>query len=233
MEKGFDDSEIVIVLATKNEEGGVGPTIEEIRQVLRNAHLLVVDGHSTDKTVMIAKDLGANIIIQDGKGKGQAIGQCMKQMDPKCKYVVFIDADFTYPAAYIPQMIEILEQNPDVGMVIGNRFGKDVNFGLVSSNVFYIGNRFLALAQHLVNGIDLQDPLSGLRVLRSELITRWEPKSQHFDVEAEMNYFVERKGYGIEEIPIEYRTRLGEKKLKLRHGVMILRRILSESLISQ
>ena len=130
-------------------------------------------------------------------------------------------------------MIEILEQNPDVGMVIGNRFGKDVNFGLVSSNVFYIGNRFLALAQHLVNGIDLQDPLSGLRVLRSELITRWEPKSQHFDVEAEMNYFVERKGYGIEEIPIEYRTRLGEKKLKLRHGVMILRRILSESLISQ
>lgn len=233
MENELDNSDVVIVLTTLNEEIGIGPTIDEIRQILGNPRLLVVDGHSIDKTVPIAKDMGAEIIIQDGKGKGQAIGQCIKEMNQRCKYVVFIDADFTYPAKYIPHMIEILKQNRDVGMVIGNRFGKDADFSVVSSSVFYIGNRFLALAQHLVNGIDLQDPLSGLRALRSDVIAGWEPKSQHFDVEAEMNYLVERKGYGIEEIPITYRPRLGEKKLKMRHGVMILRRILSESLTSQ
>jgi hypothetical protein len=49
-------------------------------------------------------------------------------------------------------------------------------------------------------------------------------------VEAEMNYFVERAGYRIVEIPIEYRNRLGEKKLKLRHGFAILKRIIAESM---
>ncbi len=167
MEKKYDCSDVVVVLTTLNEEIGIGPTIEEIRRVLGNPRLLVVDGHSVDKTVTIAKDLGADIIIQDGKGKGQAIGQCIKQMNLRGKCVVFIDADFTYPAMYIPPMIEILERNPKVGMVIGNRFGNDADFSLVSSNVFYVGNRFLALAQHLVNGIKLEDPLSGLRVVKT------------------------------------------------------------------
>jgi hypothetical protein len=57
----------------------------------------------------------------------------------------------------------------------------------------------------------------------------WKPNSKGFDVEAEMNYLVRRKGYQIVEIPIEYKLRLGEKKLKLRHGFVILKRIMAES----
>jgi hypothetical protein len=45
-----------------------------------------------------------------------------------------------------------------------------------------------------------------------------------------MNSLVDRKGYRIVEIPIDYRNRLGEKKLKLRHGLGIMKRILTESL---
>jgi hypothetical protein len=41
---------------------------------------------------------------------------------------------------------------------------------------------------------------------------------------------VERQGYGIVEIPISYRPRLGEKKLKPKHGVTILKRILAETM---
>jgi len=41
---------------------------------------------------------------------------------------------------------------------------------------------------------------------------------------------VEKKGFTISEIPIYYRKRLGEKKLKLRHGFSILRRIFAENL---
>jgi hypothetical protein len=40
---------------------------------------------------------------------------------------------------------------------------------------------------------------------------------------------VEREGFGIAEIPIEYRERLGEKKLGVRHGTEILKRIMSEA----
>jgi hypothetical protein len=42
--------------------------------------------------------------------------------------------------------------------------------------------------------------------------------------------FVQKQGYAIREILINYRARLGEKKLKARHGFTILRRILRDSL---
>ena len=57
--------------------------------------------------------------------------------------------------------------------------------------------------------------MSGLRVVRSDVLEGWRPKSKGFDVEAEMNALVERRGYQIIEVPIDYRDRLGEKKLKL------------------
>jgi dolichol-phosphate mannosyltransferase len=140
-----------------------------------------------------------------------------------------IDADFTYPAKYIPKMIQALENDPSIGMVIGNRFNEEFSFREASNSAFYTGNRILAFAQHLVNGIKLADPLSGLRVARWDIMKGWSPKSDGFDIEAEMNYLVERSKYRMIEIPIEYRPRLGEKKLKLRDGLVILKRMLSES----
>lgn len=224
------NSAVAIVVATLNEEEGIGPTLEELMRVLNDPYVLVVDGASIDWTVEIAEKMGADVILQEGKGKGQAIGQSIEHLNSNAKYVVFIDADFTYPAEYIPKMIEVLQNNPNVGMVIGNRFSDEFSFKNAISDVFYIGNRFIAFSQHIFNGIKLSDPLSGLRVVRSEVLKGWKPKSKGFDIEAEMNYYVERKGYRIVEIPIVYRPRLGEKKLQLRHGFTILKRIVSESL---
>jgi len=223
---------IAVVIATLNEEEGVGPTIEEIKKFLDKPQILVVDGWSHDRTVEIAKNMGAEILFQEGMGKGNALGHGIQQLGSNVRYVVFTDADFTYPAEYVPKMIEILEHNPDVGMVIGNRLSKEFSFKDASNSTFYTGNRLLAFAQHVVNGIKLVDPLSGLRVVRWGILKDWRPKSKGFDVEAEMNYRVERSGYKTTEIPIQYRPRLGEKKLKLRHGFLILRRILSESLLT-
>lgn len=226
-----DKRDIVIMIATLNEEKGIGPTIQEVRSFLDDAEILVVDGRSVDKTVEIAKNMGANVILHDRKGKGHAIEQGLRQLNSNARYVVFIDADFTYPAEFIPEMVKIMDQNPGVGMVIGNRFNGEFNFKNAISDAFYLGNRLLAYAQHVFNGVKLFDPLSGLRVVRHEALKAWKPKSEGFDIEAEMNFLVERKGYRIVEIPIRYRQRLGEKKLKLRHGFTILKRILSESLV--
>jgi dolichol-phosphate mannosyltransferase len=223
------DSTISVVIAALNEEAGIGATLEELQQVLNDPHMVVVDGNSVDRTVEIAKNMGADILMQDGTGKGNALFQGFSRLSSKVRYVVFTDADFTYPAEYIPQMVEVLEQNPDVGMVIGNRFDGEYNQKKSATNPFYIGNRMLAFAQHVINGVKLGDPLSGLRIVRSEIIRDWKPRSKGFDVEAEMNAHVEREDYEIVEIPIEYRRRLGKKKLKLRHGLGIMKRILAES----
>ena len=175
--------------------------------------------------------MGADVLLQEGKGKGAAMFQGFRQLSSKFDYVVFTDADFTYPAEFVPRMVEILEQNPEVGMVIGDRFKGDYNISKSVRNPFYLGNKLLALAQYVMNGVKLGDPLSGLRVVRSEVLDGWKPKSKGFDVEAEMNSIVGRRGYKIVEIPIDYRIRLGEKKLKLRDGLGIMKRILAESLI--
>jgi glycosyltransferase involved in cell wall biosynthesis len=187
-----------------------------------------VDGNSVDRTIEIAKNMGADVLLQEGKGKGDAMFQGYRNISSKVPYIVFTDADYTYPAHYIPQMVEILDQNPKVGMVIGDRFKGQVNTSKSLTNPFYVGNRLLALAQLVMNGVKLDDPLSGLRVVRSEVLDGWRPKSKGFDVEAEMNALVERRGYRIVEIPIDYRSRMGEKKLKLRHGLGIMRRIFAE-----
>jgi len=219
---------VSVVIATLNEEEGIGPTLQEMQNVLHDTKFVVVDGNSIDKTIEIAKNMGADVLLQEGKGKGDAISQGFRLYGSKASYVVFTDADYTYPAEYVPKMIEILEQDPKVGMVIGNRF-KSVGVDKSFKKPFYFGNKLLAFAQQVMNGVKLADPLSGLRVVRSEALEGLKLKSKGFDIEAELNAIMGRRGYKIVEIPIEYRSRLGEKKLRMRDGWGIMKRIVAES----
>lgn len=196
---------------------------------LTNYSLLVVDGHSQDKTVHAAKSMGADVLYQDGKGKGDAIYYALRNIASDYDYVVLIDADYTYPAEHISHMIKILEEDPTVGMVCGNRFNSHLHIGAMRDS-FYFGNRLIAFTHNMFNGVTLRDPLTGLRVIRWSIMKNWKPKSAGFDIEVEMNHHVERQGYGIREIEISYRKRVGEKKLKLKHGFPIMKRILLESM---
>ncbi len=217
------------IIAARNEEPGIGLTIAELSDNLSHLRILVVDGHSHDRTVEIAKNCGAEIVFQEGIGKGDAYTQGLAHLDSFVDYIVFIDADYTYPAEYLPRMIDILKRNPRVGMVCGNRIHDKTDKKALLGQ-FHIGNRFLRFAHNLLNGVALADPLTGLRVIRAEVLRDWTIKSKGFDIEVELNKQVERKGYEIVEVPIGYRPRLGEKKLKIRDGLIILKRILIETL---
>jgi dolichol-phosphate mannosyltransferase len=217
-----------VIIAALNEEEGIGLTISELNKTLKKPRILVVDGRSTDRTVEIAKSMGAHVVFQEGLGKGDALAQAIKQSSLEADYVVITDADYTYPAEYVPLMVRILEKNPDVGMVCGNRFNS--NFPLNEmDDILYFGNRLIAFLHNFLNGVSLADPLTGLRVVRAELLRDWKVKSKGFDFEVELNHHVEREGFFIVEIPIEYRVRLGEKKLGVRHGAEILRRIMLDA----
>lgn len=224
--------QVAVVLAALNEEQGIGPTIQEIQGVLGPlASLIVVDGNSDDRTIQIAKNLGADVLLQKGVGKGDAMAQGIQNLNSDNRYVVFTDADYTYPADSIPKMVEVLESSPQIGMVIGDRFKGVQNHDKDSKNIFYIGNQLIATAHYLLNGINLSDPLSGLRVVRTEILRNWKPKSKGFDIEVELNALVDHRGYQIAEVPIDYRLRLGKKKLAPRHGIDIFKRIVSNGLI--
>ena len=68
--------EIVIVIPTLNEEESIGWVLDRIHESLHNKrksyHIVVVDGGSVDKTVLIAQNKGAEVIMQKGKGYGDA-----------------------------------------------------------------------------------------------------------------------------------------------------------------
>ena len=219
---------VQVVITALNEQEGIGPTIAELKDYLPEAKILVVDGNSVDKTALVAKSLGAKIVLQDGRGKGDAFAKALGHIDKDTDYVVVTDADFTYPAKSIPEMIRKLERNPRIGMVCGNRFTEDLD-NRALHDLFYFGNRIIAYTHNLLNGIDMADPLTGLRVVRAMILRNWRMKSKGFDMEVELNHRVEREGFGILEVPIQYRERLGEKKLGAKHGAEILRRIMLET----
>jgi glycosyltransferase involved in cell wall biosynthesis len=216
-----------LVIAALNEAPGIGLTIAEMRDTLGEIPILVVDGKSSDRTVEIAKNLDAKVIYQDGTGKGDALTKAFENADPNIDYIILTDADYTYPAEYVPEMIKMLEENPLIGMVCGNRLNGDVDKKALH-NVFHIGNKMLAWAHKTLNGVSLQDPLTGLRVIRTGILQDWVMKSKGFDIEVELNHLVAQRGFMIKEIPISYRARLGEKKLKVKDGLTILKRILLE-----
>jgi dolichol-phosphate hexosyltransferase len=227
-EEAQRNSKTQVIIAALNEEEGIGLTVTELMDTLDCPHVLVVDGRSTDRTVEIAKNLGADVLSQDGLGKGDAIAKSVANIDPEVDYVVLTDADFTYPAEYVSEMIRILEKNPDVGMVCGNRFNGYEELKALTG-IFYFGNRIIAFTHNLLNGISLVDPLTGQRVVRAGILRNWKVKSKGFDVEVELNHHVERQGFNIVEIPIHYRSRLGKKKLGIKNGVEILKRIILET----
>jgi dolichol-phosphate mannosyltransferase len=228
LKPGLIKSSVEVIIAALNEQDGIYLTIEELKTALKNPRILVVDGNSTDKTVEVAKKLGARVVYQDGQGKGDALAKgiaCLEKVD----YVVITDADFTYPAEHINEMLRILEERPEVGMVCGDRFQTRTD-PKAQRSIFYIGNLLIAFAHNTLNGVQLNDPLTGLRVVRAKLLKDWKIQSKGFDIEVELNHYVERSGCEIVEIPIQYRPRVGEKKLKVRHGAAIFKRIILETL---
>ncbi len=126
-------------------------------------------------------------------------------------------------------MIKFLEENSNVGMVCGNRYNSKLSCA-TGGYALYLGNKIITFFHSKINGVNLTDPLTGLRVIRWSALKDWQPKSKSFDIEVELNDSIEQKKLEIKEIDIEYRQRLGIKKLKVRHGLVIIKRIFKEAL---
>jgi dolichol-phosphate mannosyltransferase len=112
-------------------------------------------------------------------------------------------------------------------MVCGNRFNTEYPLQGMKG-IFQIGNKLIAIVHTLLTSLNLKDPLTGLRVIRADLLINWKPRSKDFDIEVELNNYVLNQGFDIVEVPIFYRPRIGEKKLKVKHGLTIFRRIIDE-----
>lgn len=200
-----------VVIPTLNEAEAIGRVLDEVISAgIPKENILVVDGGSTDGTREIAASKGVKVIVQEGKGKAMAIKTALRFV--RTPYVLFMDGDYTYPAAHICDLVKKLEEEYD--FVIGRRQWNSSSQGLI----YRLGNWALTKLFNTLFGSSLGDVLSGMYAARTDVLREVSFEMSHFSVESEIVAHMVNTGKKVTEIPIRYRKRLGEKKLGLLHG---------------
>lgn len=211
---GFSD--LTVVIPTLNEAEAIGKVIDEVLEIgVPSSNILVVDGGSSDGTVEIARSKGAEVIKQRGRGKADALKTAAEYVSTP--YMLVIDGDYTYPAARIPDLYERAKKGYD--LVVGSR-----RFSRGSQSLVYrLGNRLLTKLFNMLFGSRLTDVLSGMYLVRTRVVRHLLFESEGFGIESEIAAHVVSTTGRVTEVPIEYRKRLGRKKLGVIHGLLILR----------
>jgi glycosyltransferase (TIGR04182 family) len=203
----FED--VCILIPTLNEEETIEQVIKDF-QALGFEKILVIDGHSTDSTSEKARIAGAEVIVQSGAGKGQAMKEAFDLI--KEHFVVLIDGDGTYLPSEVHLLLDpVLNGRAD--HVVGNRFGNLEGGALKLLNMF--GNRIINHFFDIIYGVRLADILSGYRAFTTDAIKSLDLNMPGFEIESEMTIESVKKGLRIIEVPITYRSRTKGTSTKL------------------
>ena len=200
-----------VVIPAFNEEGAVRQTVEDVRSALEPTgapyEIIVVDDGSDDGTGAEAAAAGAVVHynqVNSGYGATLKRGVRAAQHD----YVAILDADGTYPARYLPEMLKMCR---DQDMVVGDRGAAMKNVPLVRRPAKWMLNKFASfLAERRLSDLN-----SGLRVFRkSELIPFLPLLPQSFSFTTTITLCMSANGKRMIYTPIEYGKRVGKSKIR-------------------
>jgi len=206
---------VAAILPAHNEEAGIALTIADVRRLAFACKIAVADNVSTDRTSEVVRGLGIEPLFVADKGKGHAVRAVLAVIN--ADYVFMLDSDHTYPASYIPAMLNLLEN--DYEAVVGNRALVQPD---AMSRMHRWGNRGLSALARTLYWHRIGDLCSGMWGFRGYVAKSLELTSPRFTLEAEIFAEVVGRGYKLAEIPIRYDVRKGgESHLKIRDGVEI------------
>ena len=217
--------DVVVVIPTLNEEKGISPTLNAIRESLEGKFrfkILIVDGLSTDRTVQIAKSMGAKVIKQRRRGYGDALQAGFYFVDTRMKasIIVMMDSDGTYDPKDIVNMVNVINSG-EADFVIGNRFAKMDKKAMTGTN--RIGNKMLSIVARKLLNMKVTDTQCGIRAFRSDLASIFYNISIGMPFATEMLALSNQYHIKIKEIPVSYHERIGDTKLNPLHdGAKIL-----------
>ncbi len=213
---------ISIVIPTLNEEKNLPKVLKDIPKDIYE--VIVVDGHSTDRTVEIAKKFGAKV-ISDDKGKGSALRRGMKTANGDI--VIMMDADCSHKSSEIGLLTEGIKAGFDVCM--GSRF---IQGGGTEDMPWHrkMGNRFFVFLVNLIWKMNYSDLCYGYRSFRKSCIDKLGLKEDGFGIETEISIKAAKKKLRILEVPSYEKARdSGEGRLKtFGDGWKIFKTILRE-----
>ena len=146
---------ITVLICTLNEEENLARVLPKIPEWVYE--VLLVDGHSVDRTVEVAKKIrpDCRILQQPGKGKSDALKYGVEQA--KGDIVITLDADGTTDPEEISNFIEPLLKGYDFAK--GSRFLNGRPAKMPRHRKF--GNWVLATETNLIFGTRYTDVCSG------------------------------------------------------------------------
>jgi glycosyltransferase involved in cell wall biosynthesis len=216
---------VSVVIPTLNEAKNLAHVFARIPTEI--AELIIVDGHSTDGTTELARELwpGVRIVNQSGKGKGDALAAGFWAATGDI--IVMLDADGSTDPAEIPRFVAALLTGADFAK--GTRFmtgGGSADITMIRR----LGNRVLSAIVNRIWSVDYSDLCYGYNAFWRRHLPLVAPDCAGFEVETLMNIRVARSHLRIVEVPSFEADRLhGHSNLHARRdGIRVLRTILAE-----
>jgi glycosyltransferase involved in cell wall biosynthesis len=216
---------ISLVIPTLNEAANLPHVLTRIPSIVDE--VLLVDGHSVDDTISVARAIrpDVRVVLQDGRGKGNALacGFAAASGD----IIVMLDADGSTDPAEIPRFVDALLDGSDFAK--GSRFVS----GGDSSDITPLrsaGNRVLSRTVNLLFRTRYTDLCYGYNAFWRHCLPHMRITCTGFEVETLINVRVARAGLRVTEVAsVEYERIHGESKLNVvRDGARVLRAILGE-----
>jgi glycosyltransferase involved in cell wall biosynthesis len=217
---------VSVVIPTLNEAANL-PHVFARLPLEELFEIIVVDGHSTDDTIAVARELcpAVRVVLQDSKGKGNALacGFAAARGD----IIVMLDADGSTDPQEIPAYVDALYNGADFAK--GSRFTE----GGGSDDITLLrrqGNRFLNGTVNVLFGTRYSDLCYGYNAFWSDVRPTINVDCAGFEVETLINVRVAKAGLSVAEVPsVEHERIHGVSKLHpIRDGLRVLRTILSE-----
>jgi dolichol-phosphate mannosyltransferase len=206
----MDRADVCVVVPTMDEAETIGDVIDEFVAEGFD-RILVIDGGSTDGTRELARDSGAQVVVQSGEGKGQAVREAVRDY-VDTPYVLLLDGDGTYRAADADAMLAPLDDGAE--HVIGDRFA-DMHPDAMS-RLNALGNRLINRSFGFIHGPGWGDILSGYRAFTRESFERMHLTSDGFGIETEMAVECAKRSIPTEVVPITYDPRPDGSETNLR-----------------
>lgn len=208
---------ILVCLPTYNEHVNIRSMITSIHEL--GYDIVVCDGHSTDGTPDIARQMNVAVLERDGFGKGSAIIKGVHYaLENDYDYFVNIDCDQTYEADDIRLLVE---EAPDYDMVVGRRPFQSITV------LRRLANGLMTWTTNVLYGASVRDMASGLRLMRPELFAPY-LDADSFDIEPQMCAVALRGKFRYREVPIRYNKRQGSSKIGLKHLFQAMFRLVYE-----
>jgi glycosyltransferase involved in cell wall biosynthesis len=218
---------VSVVIPARNEASNLPFVLARLPTDL--FEVILVDGHSNDSTVAVARSCRPDIRVvqQGGIGKGNALacGFAAALGD----VIVTLDADGSTEPEEIPRFVEALQRGADFAK--GSRFAPGGGSADITA-LRKAGNRALVCLVNVLFRTKYTDLCYGFNAFWTRCLPRLDVNSDGFEVETLLNIRAARSGLKVAEVPSFERGRLdGLSNLRAwSDGLRVLRTVLSEYL---